>query len=241
MATSTPRRIVKPATAIGRLARLMTRPGAPLTTARSLVQPGPAKRKPRAITSSAPRAVGMRHTPVEPQHHVRVEHRDQAREVALARGRQERLGHRPLLREVGVGGRRGRLHAAAGSARQLAGRERRATNDGRDLVEGHREEVVEHEGQPLGRYQRVQHDQQRQGDPIGKERQLLGVAVLGPAHQPVRHKGAQGRLTARGASAEHIQAIRATTVVSQPPRFMLLPASLRLSRAPAMGSSPNRG
>jgi hypothetical protein len=64
-----------------------------------------------------------------------------------------------LLSEVAVGNRRCSLHAAAGAAGELAGRGRGAPHDRGDLVEGNGEHIVQHEREPLGGVQRVQHDE----------------------------------------------------------------------------------
>ena len=79
----------------------------------------------------------------------------------------------------GVGGGRS-LHPPPGPARELPRRLGRAFEDLADLVERHREHVVQHEGDPLGRTERVEHDQQRGSDRLGQQR-VLGriVAVVG--------------------------------------------------------------
>ena len=77
--------------------------------------------------------------------------------------------------EVGVGAgaapwtlRRARL----ASCRAAAGR---AVDDRCDLVERQPEQVVQHEGQPLGRRERLEHDEQREADRVGEQRFVLGV------------------------------------------------------------------
>ncbi len=75
--------------------------------------------------------------------------------------------------------------SAADPAGQLAGRGLGAAEDGRDLLEGHGEQVVEDEGQPLGRGQGLQHDQQRRPDRVGEQRLPLGVAAALAACQLV--------------------------------------------------------
>lgn len=59
---------------------------------------------------------------VRPQHDVRVEHRDEPLEVAVARGGHEGVDDLPLRAEIAVrcGGRT--PHTAARAARQLPGR-----------------------------------------------------------------------------------------------------------------------
>jgi hypothetical protein len=85
---------------------------------------------------------------------------------------------------------------AAGAAGEHLGRAGGAAYDRRDLVEGHGEHVVQHERDPLGGCQGVQHHQQRQADPLGQQRLLLRVhgAVLGTDDR-VGEAGVQGLLT----------------------------------------------
>ena len=84
-------------------------------------------------------------------HDVGVEHGQERVEVAVARGGQEGVDDLALALDVGVGHRLLALDAPAGAAGQLAGRLGRALDDRRDLVEGDGEDVVQDEGQPLGR------------------------------------------------------------------------------------------
>jgi hypothetical protein len=65
---------------------------------------------------------------------------------------------------------------------------------------------VEHEGEPLGRRQGVQHHQQRQPDPLGQQRLLLGVAAALGADDRVGHAQVEGLLAPGPAAAEHVQA-----------------------------------
>jgi hypothetical protein len=83
----------------------------------------------------------------------------------------------PLLAQVGVG-HGCLLDAAPGPAGQLTSGGGGARHDRRDLVEGHGEHVVQHEREPFGRGQRVQHHEQGQADRVGEHRLVLGV---GPA------------------------------------------------------------
>ena len=135
--------------------------------------------------------------------------------------------------EVGVGERVLALDAAARAAGELAGRRRGAVEDPRDLVEGHGEHVVQHEREPLGRAQRLEHDEQREADRVGQQRLVLGVgAVLAVTI-------GSGRCTPKDSSRRDrrersmFSDTRATTVVSQPPRFSISRLSERLSRSQA--------
>jgi hypothetical protein len=96
---------------------------------------------------------------IDPENDLRVEDRDQGLEIALARGGEEGIGHLTLAAEVGVRGWGPALDPAAGAASELSRRGRRAVDDRCDLVERHGEHVVQHEGEPLGRLERVEYDE----------------------------------------------------------------------------------
>ena len=88
--------------------------------------------------------------------------------IPFARGREEGLDDLSLGVGIGVGDGVLGPHAPAGAARQLAGRLGGAVDDRRDLVEGHGEDVVEHEREPLGGAQRFEHHEQRETDRVGQ-------------------------------------------------------------------------
>jgi hypothetical protein len=88
------------------------------------------------------------------------------------------------------------MHPAPGAAGELPRCGRRAVHDWRDLVKGHGEHVMQHEGQPLGRLQRFQHHQQRETNRVGQERFVLGVAAVRTARCPLRHMRVQRLLAA---------------------------------------------
>ncbi len=142
---------------------------------------------------------------VGPQDDVWVEDREEALEVALTRGSQERVHDGPLAIQVDV--RHGRtLDAATGPARELPRRRRCPTDDRPDLVERHREHVVQDEGDAFGRRQRVQDDEQGEPDRVAQQRLLLGIEAGLGAHDRVRDVGLEGRLAARPARSQHVQA-----------------------------------
>jgi len=95
-----------------------------------------------------------------------------------------------------------KVAAAASPAGQLAGRRGGAVHDRGDLVEGHSEHVVEHEREPFGRGQPVQHHEQGQADRVGQHRLMLGVRA-------VRDRVADARvdrvLAAQPARLQHVQ------------------------------------
>ena len=114
------------------------------------------------------------------------------------------------------------LHPAARPAGELARRGRRAADDRRDLVERHREHVVQHERQPLG----------------GRRASRARPAARGRPSRPAAPR-ARGRARRRGSRSGRARGrssgssrrvrrersmfrhTRPTTVVSQPPRFSI--------------------
>jgi hypothetical protein len=61
------------------------------------------------------------------------------------------------------------------------------------------------EGQPLGRGQRLQDDQQRRPDRVGQQRLGLGVGPAGVARQLLGQLGTEEVLAPGAAIAEHVQ------------------------------------
>jgi hypothetical protein len=94
--------------------------------------------------------------------------------------------------------------AAAGATGQLAGRLGGAVDDRRDLVERDREDVVQHERQPLGGLQRLEHDQEGEADRVGQERLVLRVRPVRAVDDRLRYPQV-GHLPPRVAGAEHVQ------------------------------------
>jgi hypothetical protein len=70
--------------------------------------------------------------------------------------------------DIAIGGMRA-PHPSASPARELAGGGGGAIDQGTDLLEGQVEHVVQHEGEPLGWGQPVQHHQQREADRVGED------------------------------------------------------------------------
>ena len=196
-------------TANGRsLSSNATAPAAPLTSAARTYGAKPPRRD--STLRDPCRAVQLDRfavAAVGAEHDVRVEHGHEAVEIALAGGGEVGVDDCPLADHVGVRRRRRVAHAAPGAACELAGRLRRAVDHRRDLVEWHREHVVQHEREPFGRAERVEHDLQRDPDGVRQQRLVLGV---GPGHrradERLRNEGVQRLLAARPARAEHVQA-----------------------------------
>ena len=143
---------------------------------------------------------------IGPQHGVGVQDGDEAVEVAVARGGQEGVDQLALARTVALGLAHRAAYPAPRAGRELAGCGRRAVDDGRDLLERHREHVVEHEGQALGRRQGLQHDQQREAHRVGQQRLVLGVGSVLAVDDRLGHVRAERLLAARAAHPQDIQA-----------------------------------
>jgi hypothetical protein len=75
-----------------------------------------------------------------------------------------------------------------------------------NLVEGHVEEIVQHESQALGGRKCVQDDQQRLADRVGQLHFFLRVDPVLLVNARFRSNQSDGLLTARFARAQHVQA-----------------------------------
>ena len=76
----------------------------------------------------------------------------------------------------------------------MPGRGRGAIHDGRDLLEGHGEHVVQHEGEPFGRGQRVEDHEQRGTDRVGQKHFVFGIGPLRFTHDRLGQVCVQGLL-----------------------------------------------
>jgi hypothetical protein len=100
------------------------------------------------------------------EHDVWVEHREKCVELAVARGREERVHDLSLARPIGVGSRGRSLYPAARAAGELSCRCRGAPHDRSDVVEGSCEQVVQDEGDSLGRSQCFEYHEQGETDRV---------------------------------------------------------------------------
>ena len=190
-------------------------------------------------TADAPRtcAVGAHRTAASSalEHDVGVEQREQRVEVAAARGREEGVDDLALPAQIGVRRRRSRPARGAGRGWRAAGpRPASAPTMRRDLVERHGEHVVQHERQPLGGRQRVEHHQQREADRVGQHRFVLGVGVgrrlgdrIGHAARPAAPRAA----TCASAACPGTPGRRPSS--ASRPGCSTPPVSARLSRSQA--------
>lgn len=131
----------------------------------------PRAKREKAATRSAPSRLFGRtqfdRALVGAEDDVGVEDGEQRVEVAVSCGGEEGIDERRLAEPICLTGRGGLLYAGAGSACELTGRGGAALDDRGDLVERDREDVVQDEGNPLGRRERVEHDQEREPDRVG--------------------------------------------------------------------------
>ena len=115
---------------------------------------------------------------VADQDDVRGEGGQERLDVAAGDGREEPLGHlRCACRSVSNRGLPG-VHVLAGAVGHLPDGGLAAVQRRGDLGDRHPEDLAEHEDRPLGRGQRLQHDEQGQRDLLA---QLGGVLGLGAA------------------------------------------------------------
>jgi hypothetical protein len=229
ISTIRPSLTVKPAMANGLRPRITIAPAAPLTIAGEWCERSPALQDPPRDRLCAFRRHLVARGSVDTQDCIRVEQGDQAFEVACTRRGQERVYDPALLREIGLRFWRGILDTPPCAARQLARCGWCAADDGRNLLEGQPEHVVKDEREPLCRPQRVQHDQQREPHRVGEQRLVLRIGAVLHAHD--RFGQPPGvLLAARAAGSKHVEATRATTVVSQPPRLSIAAPSARFRR-----------
>ena len=114
------------------------------------------------------------------------------------------------------------LEPAASAACQLARRVGRAVEDLGHLVEGDREHVVEHERDPLGRTQEVEHDEQRGADRLREHHFARGV-VLGRRVGVDVAEHRTGRLLGTGGLTKPIEADAADHGGEEPTEVSIAP------------------
>ena len=167
------------------------------------------------------------------EHDVRIEHGDEGFEVALEGGGEKGVDHAPVLGRVGDALRPGAAHPAPCPARELAGGLRSPIDDRSDLLERDTEAVVEDEGEPFRRRERLEHDEQREADRVREQRLLLGVDPLVGADDRVGQPGV-GRLLRPGAA-------RPQDVQADAPDHGRQPAAEVLDRALVGAGEPQPG
>ena len=116
-------------------------------------------------------------TAIDPQFDLGIEDVQERIEVAITRRGEERVDDLPLSHDIRVG-LRSALHAPSRAAGELLSRRFGTVESRGDVREWHRKDIVQHEGEPLRRRQRVKHDQEREPDGVGKQRLLLGVNAV---------------------------------------------------------------
>ena len=103
-----------------------------------------------------------------------------------------------------------------------------AVDDRRDVLEGYGEQVVEHEGEPLGRAKRLEHKKQRRAHRVGEDRFFfrIGEFGLGPialskglfevSPAGAEHPQADARYHRGEPSAKVVDALRVRTAQADP-------------------------
>ena len=179
-------------------------------------RPGPPREELRHLLSAVtvPASDPSRRRGIGADDGVRVQQLQQRLELVVARGLHEGVDH------CGVGGgqvltRLGLLQPPPRTAGEAGSRPPNGPAPGRSL-ERHREHVLQHVGQPLGRGQRVEDDRHRLPD---------GVDELGPPPPGVSALSTKSASSGQASSRFVVRLrstsrqIRETTVVSQPGRL----------------------
>src|SRR5262249_5753652 len=135
-------------------------------------------------------------TAIDAQGDLRVEQLEQRVEVSLTRSSQKRIDEPLLLRQLDVRLEARTLDAAARPARELARSVGATPDNRRDLVERHREHVVQNEREPLGRRKRLEHDVEREPDAVRDQRFVLRGRAVVDRDDRLRHPGADVLLAA---------------------------------------------
>ena len=108
---------------------------------------------------------------------IGIEKRNKALELTATGCAEEGVDHLPLPSKIRIWSRQLRpLDSAPRPARELSCCLGRSPDHRSDLGEGHLEHVVEHEREPLGRREGIEHDQEREADRVGQHRFLFGLA-----------------------------------------------------------------
>jgi hypothetical protein len=136
--------------------------------------------------------------------HVGRQHRQQSVDIAGPRCCEERLDHRPLADQIPFRDNGFAAHPPSRPAGQFLSRHRRTLDDRGDLVERHREQIVQHERDPLGGTQPVQQNKEGKSDGIGELGLTLRVA--GACGDPVEFGRIDEVLGAVLARPQHVEA-----------------------------------
>jgi hypothetical protein len=89
--------------------------------------------------------------------HIGRKQLDQRVQITAACGAEERVDNAVVPGEIDPGDHRCSLNPVPGATGELLARHRGAPDDRRDLIKGYGKQVVEHEGDPLGRREPLQH------------------------------------------------------------------------------------
>jgi hypothetical protein len=139
-------------------------------------------------------------------HDIRIEHCQQRVKGPFARGGKEGRNHFAASDEIPIRSRWRSPHLAASSTGELSGCWDFPLQHERNLVERDGEEIMEHKGEALGWRKRVQDDQQRKANRVGKLRFFLGVDPTRISGDGLGQGCFQGLLAPHFTRAQHIKA-----------------------------------
>src|SRR5262249_14167935 len=120
------------------------------------------------------------------EYHLRIEDRYQPVEVAVTCSRDKSFDYASRSFHLGVRSL-ARLNAAARAASQLASRIWGALDDGCDLLEGHAEDIVQHERDPFGWRKRFEHHLECKADRVGQQCCVLGAGSVSAVDDRIGH------------------------------------------------------
>src|SRR5262245_37135175 len=145
-------------------------------------------------TAEFPRSAWQLRTGVDSEDYIRIEDSDEPVEVTIPCSRDEGIDNASLNFYVGIRSGVARLNAATRAAGQLASRIGGALHDGCNLLEGHVEDVVQHERDAFGGRERLDHHQQCETDRIAQQCFMLGAHSVSAVDDQIRHASLAPRL-----------------------------------------------
>ncbi len=124
---------------------------------------------------------------------------------AAASGGEKGLDDLALRLHVRVGGGVPSADPPARAARELPRRRRRAADDRGDVIEGHAEQIVQHECEPLRGREVLEHDEQREPYRVGQDGLLLRIHGVRTTGDRLDGLLGQGLFAPRLAGAQHVE------------------------------------
>src|SRR5262245_54242972 len=126
-------------------------------------------------TAEFSRSAWQLRTGVDSEDYIRVEDSDELVKVTIPCSREEGIDNASLNFHVVIRSGVARLNAATRAAGQLASRIGGALDNRRDLLEGHVEDIVQHERDAFSGRQRLEHHQQCETDGIAQQCFMFGA------------------------------------------------------------------